>query len=338
MDKNNERQKRWKQKHGLDKTSKQNIDYSKYFYDNMDEFIKYPPSDTIYTQRTSKLSLITFNNYIKTITKMIGIDNEIKKQLKSILVKQLDDTNEGTDEVTIPIDIYEFIKLNIKNINQINAVFSHINFPNKKYITPYSNKYMELYNYNRDLRKPMNENINDISFNINDVMKKIETITPLEKLIIGLFTMIDIHRPNDFRIMIISTKPPSDNDNNVPHNNNVYYNGNIYIYNQKIKTELNVIKLPAELTDIINQFIEKEELTDGDYLLGRLYPASSLTMLVKMTFNKIYGTPYTPTEIRRLYATHIKNERRNGTIDYNEMALKTKNMGHSINQNKLYSY
>ena len=193
---------------------------------------------------------------------------------------------------------------------------------------------MELYNYNRDLRKPMNENINDISFNINDVMKKIETITPLEKLIIGLFTMIDIHRPNDFRIMIISTKPPSDNDNN----NNVYYNGNIYIYNQKIKTELNVIKLPAELTDIINQFIEKEELTDGDYLLGRLYPASSLTMLVKMTFNKIYGTPYTPTEIRRLYATHIKNERRNGTIDYNEMALKTKNMGHSINQNKLYSY
>ena len=101
---------------------------------------------------------------------------------------------------------------------------------------------------------------------------------------------------------------------------------------------LNVIKLPTELTDIINQFIEKEELTDGDYLLGRLYPASSLTMLVKMTFNKIYKTPYTPTEIRRLYATHIKNERRNGTIDYNEMALKTKNMGHSINQNKLYSY
>ena len=47
-------------------------------------------------------------------------------------------------------------------------------------------------------------------------------------------------------------------------------------------------------------------------------------------FNLVYGHPYTNAEIRRLYATHIKD------IKYNKRKQLADAMGHSVEENLKY--
>lgn len=337
---NAEHQRRYREKKGINNNTSIKRDELQLFM-NDDIFEELPPinitlniiTNPIFSTTTKKI----YTNTIKRISKANDGMNEIIKMIEN---------NEYNNDIInssynyIKLNPYEFIKDNIKYIKTIHAVFSHIkgfeDFIKISY--NYVKIINEDYDYNRKNRTPMNDNKDDnnLSFEIDDIMRKLDNykLTSIDKLFIGLFTLVDIKRPNDYRIMKITNINPLENDE-LDKQFNYYYKGNIYIFQQKIKAiDLNIIELNKELKYIIDDFIISNNLKNDDYLLGKLYSPSEMTFATKEVFNKVYNKAFTPTEIRREYSTYLDGLK----LDYKQRLKASLNMGHKVSQNCKYSY
>jgi len=91
------------------------------------------------------------------------------------------------------------------------------------------------------------------------------------------------------------------------------------------------------LDKIIKEIINKKEL-GNKHLLLKEYTASSLSIFIMKTFNKIYGISISAVEIRRLYSTYLKEEVIKGNITEEEHRKICEKMNHSYEENKKYAY
>jgi hypothetical protein len=340
---NAEHQRRYREKKGINNNTSIKRDELQLFINDKNEFERLPPIKEIFNSDNNPIfSTTTKKIYINTI-KRISTPNE--EQGLNEIINMIEGKYYNNDIINssynyIKLNPYEFIKDNIKYIKNIHSIFAHIN--GFEEFIKISYNYMKRLNENNEYirrnRTPMNDDKDDnnLSFVIDDIMRKLDNykLKPIDKLFIGLFTLVDVKRPNDYRIMKIININPLENDE-IDKQFNYYYKGNIYIFQQKIKTiELNIIELNKEIKYIIDDFIINNNLKNDDYILGKLYSPSEMTFATKEAFFKAYNKAFTPTEIRREYATYLDSLK----LDYKQRLNKSLNMGHGIKQNCQYSY
>lgn len=158
---------------------------------------------------------------------------------------------------------FNFLKKNINDciktfqqyINSIFAIFIHINGFKimLKQLAPYKDYINDEYYNNRNDNKPTDDIINKVSFNKDDVLKLLSdnsfNLNNKSKLIFGLYSLLPIKRPNDYRITkIINSNPELDNNINKSFNY-IYKNDNgivnMYFYKMKVnKNKVLIIDIP----------------------------------------------------------------------------------------------
>jgi hypothetical protein len=207
-------------------------------------------------------------------------------------------------------------------LNHIYSIFTHIkgcsNIIKKLY--PYYELYTENYNNSR-LDKTIDKSIIDnLSFNKDDILKKIEVISDLtdkQKLIVMLLLLHPTRRAHDFQYTKIYHCIP---DKNIDKKFNYYYDKHIYIYNTKNKQYYDM-----KLDDAVIPYIDITSI----YLFDNTRPLSSF---ISKTFEKIYNHRYTAKNIRELYATY------NQTLNKRTRIENSAAMGHGLIENIMYSY
>lgn len=237
----------------------------------------------------------------------------------------------------------EYIIKNIKDIAenhtsglpQLYALFSRFNTKKLKEfreaIYPYRTAYNKHYQEHRNDLEINQEEVAKISFAKEDVLVNAEKIDfPRMKVLYMLMFMLPTRRLGDYRITLIT----KDEEDLKDEKNNWYYNNKIYINNTKDKKKI-ILDIPDEITSIINN----EIIGDG-------YPSPSKRLILDVkesymseVFSKlmiqIYGSHFTATNIRKLYASHnLKTAGETG--DVKQMLKNQSEMGHNLQQHLQY--
>lgn len=302
---------------------------------------KYKNIDLTKYTKTPNFSETTIKQYTMIIKKIylfynkkdIDENNEIFKYLnnlkyKSILISKTFNF--------LKKNINDFIKQFPQYINSIYSIFIHINGFKVmlKQLAPYKDYINEEYYKHRNDNKPSEDVIKKVSFVKEDILKLLNENANLNnkyKLIFGLYSLLPIKRPNDYRIIKIINTDPELDDNIDKNYNYIYKNPDgvvkMYFYKMKVhKNKVLIVNLPSELSDYID--FNKSYLfqyKDGSYNSG-------MSKLITNAFKKIYNYPYNPTMIRKLYTTYIKD------MNINDKKEIANIMNHSLEQQLLYSY
>ena len=297
----------------------------------------------------SKLNNKTIEIYLKTMKKIYynHINSELKDDTEILNVLNnrpynIDKINE--DFGFIKKDIYEIIKKNKKeDIRNLYSVITRIkSYANTvKQLYPYILKNQIIYNeqrMNKKVNKSIEEKIKIVSFEKEDIIKKIKEhseLTSNEILIYSLLTLFPTRRAVDYRKMLISFTEPSSKESNY----NYYYNGKFY-FNKTKNKKVQKYKISDELDKIIRENIDgREEL---EYIIrkegGEGYNQSELSKEIMRIFYKMYGKSLTALEIRRLYATYLKELYDNKVISEMEHRQISDMMNHNYEEKKKYSY
>lgn len=271
-------------------------------------------------------SIKSYCNTIKSIHKFytkyeLTDDDDIIKSIKSLpynykniitMFKYLND-NRYIQDIVVRFKT---------RLNHIYSIFTHIKGCSTiiKKLYPYYLLYTENYNNSR-IDKTIDKSIIDgLSFNKNDILKKIEEtpdLTDKQKLIVLLLMLHPTRRAHDFQHTKIHHCIP---DENIDKKFNYYYDKHIYIYNTKNKQYYDM-----KLDDAIIPYID----INATYLFGN---NKQLSSFISNTFEKIYNHRYTAKNIRELYATY------NQSLDKRTRIENAAAMGHSLLENTLYSY
>jgi len=233
----------------------------------------------------------------------------------------------------------EYIIKNIKDIAenytsklpQLYGLFSHYNTKKLKQfreaIYPYSLAYNKHYQEHRNDLQVKKEEVSKISFAKEDILANAEKLEFIhQKILYMLMFMIPTKRINEYGNTLIANN--EEEINNAEHN--WYYNNKIYINNTKNKHKI-VLDIPDEITSIINENIGE---FSTKYLLNKV-SQSTLSTTFSNIMEKVYGSRFTATNIRKLYATYnLKQAGETGNII---QLLKNQNqMGHSISEHLNY--
>ena len=291
----------------------------------------------------SKLNNNTIEIYLKTMKKIYynHINSELKDDTEILNVLNnrpynIDKINE--DFGFIKKDIYEIIKKNKKeDIRNLYSVITRIkSYANTvKQLYPYILKNQIIYNeqrMNKKVNKSIEEKIKIISFEKEDIIKKIKEhseLTSNEILIYSLLTLFPTRRAVDYRKMLISFTEPSSKESNYK-----------FYFNKTKNKKVQKYKISDELDKIIRENIDgREEL---EYIIrkegGEGYNQSELSKEIMRIFYKMYGKSLTALEIRRLYATYLKELYDNKVISEMEHRQISDMMNHNYEENKKYSY
>ena len=237
----------------------------------------------------------------------------------------------------------EYIIKNIKDIAenhtsslpQLYGLFSRFNTKKLKEfreaIYPYRMAYNKHYQEHRNDLEINQEEVAKISFAKEDVLANAEKIDfPRMKVLYMLMFMLPTRRLGDYRITLIA----EDEEDLKDEKNNWYYNNKIYINKTKDKKKI-ILDIPNEITSIINNEI-----------IGDKYPSPSKRLILDVNesyfsevFSKlmvqIYGSHFTATNIRKLYASHnLKTAGETG--DVKQMLKNQSEMGHNLQQHLQY--
>ena len=237
----------------------------------------------------------------------------------------------------------EYIIKNIKDIAenhtsslpQLYGLFSRFNTKKLKEfreaIYPYRMAYNKHYQEHRNDLEINQEEVAKISFAKEDVLANAEKIDfPRMKVLYMLMFMLPTRRLGDYRITLVA----KDEEDLKDEKNNWYYNNKIYINNTKDKKKI-ILDIPNEITSIINNEI-----------IGDKYPSPSKRLILDVNesyfsevFSKlmvhIYGSHFTATNIRKLYASHnLKTAGETG--DVKQMLKNQSEMGHNLQQHLQY--
>ena len=163
--------------------------------------------------------------------------------------------------------------------------------------------------------------IEPISFEREEVLRRFNELDDVnDKIAYGLLMLIPPRRIGEYLNTIIPKGYTK-----YPNTYNYYDDGKILIYNSKVDIRngvarirdepIYVVEVPPEVIEIID--MSKDKIINKD-------------INVSLLFKKIYGHPYTNMDIRRLYASHIKD------IKYYQRRMLADAMGHSVEQNLRY--
>lgn len=307
----------------------------------------------------SKINVNTIGSYLKTMKKLylahhneeLPDDTEILNVLSN---KKYDMNVINAQFGFIKDTIYDIIKNNNKNdIRILYSVITRFKYYSKtvKQLYPYILKFQDAYDTaraNKVIDSTIASKMKLLDFNKANILDKIKENTDLsdnEKLIYALLTLFPTRRPVDYRKMRVAFHtPPTQSKLGYIDKNNYYYNKTFYFNITKNK-KLQQFTVPDELDDIIKSLIKTKE--DNEYLLSSLtsltLPKNQLTQvqlskLVMNTFYKLYNVSISAVEVRRLYATYLKNLAENKLITTREHKDICDMMNHNYEENKKYSY
>ena len=301
----------------------------------------------------SKININTISLYIKTMKKLylayhkteLTDDTELSNLLSN---KKYDMNIINTQFGFIKDNIYDIIKNNNKNdIRVLYSVITRFKYYSKtvKQLYPYILKFQDIYDTeraNKVVDNTVATKMESLSFDKKDILDKLNENTDLsdnEKLIYVLLTLFPTRRPVDYRKMLVSFNEPKNQSKlSYVDKNNYYYNKTFYFNITKNK-KLQKFTVPDELDDIIKSLITEKE--DNEYLLSsnkNQLTQIQLSKLIMNTFYKIYKVSISAVEIRRLYATHLKNLAENKLITIREHKDISDMMNHNYEENKKYSY
>lgn len=192
----------------------------------------------------------------------------------------------------------------------LNCVISEGKSP-KKLKTLYENYSKILDNYNTDLKDQTGENTDVISVDkIKDIYDKLSKNKDQSKqlfqdyLILSLYYLIPARRNRDYALMKYIN-----NYNEELSKEYNYYDGNkFYFNNYKTKGTYNqqIIEVPPELRTILNEYINKNNIDNNEFLLTNLKTGKPLTSNNAMTIilNRIFGEKIGSSALRRSYLTN----------------------------------
>ena len=215
-------------------------------------------------------------------------------------------------------DIKPLIQKNYRNV-----LYTHLVARSIRGFTEFAKKFIpyRMWHEENYHERRAEKEIEPISFDRDEIIKNMNSLQDTEeKMLYGLLMLIPTRRIGDYRNTIIENKHTK-----YPNDFNIYKDGKIEIYNTKSDTRTPMAKENKKPIFIIDIPPEVDNLIDKSnaYLFNK--PIS-----VGVVFNKIYGRPYTNIEIRRLYASHIKD------LKYKERKKLADAMGHSVEENLKY--
>lgn len=314
---NAERQKRFRERHGLTSNRQPLIL----------DIPELPPLDKLLPRRTMRNKDLTEGvkkMYISSAKKIykdwsgkdITDEHPIFKTLenKKVLFKEVKDDFNFLNTINVRELV---VKNNRDALNMLHIIKFIPGFNDfKKKIIPYRIWLEENYQERRAEKV-----IEPISFDREDIIRRMNLLEDNDyKIVYGLMMLIPTRRIGEYRNTIIP-----DASTSYPNNYNYYIDGQILIYKAKSDTRpllkqnkdepIYIVDVPEEIQALIdkgNKFIITKPIN------------------IKHIFNQVYGYPYSNAEVRRLYATHIKD------IKYNKRKELADAMGHSVTENLKY--
>jgi hypothetical protein len=295
----------------------------------VDTTIKRQKADSKKIKELTESSIKTYTDAIKKTYGLYNVageadDSEIMKYLQGIKHNATKLYKQNRYIITNVRDIAE---KHSYLIPQLYKLFSRFNTKKLKefreVLFPYFTAYNENYTTHRNDLIVNEEEVAKISFKPEDLLKNAELIENVGmKILYLLMTLIPTRRISDYRMTKIA-KNEEDLQNT---NYNWYYNKQIYINNTKNNQKM-VLDIPDELDAII------KTKTDS-YLIDEIAQSTASHRFVEIT-KKIYGTPFTATDIRKIYATH--NLKMGAEFrDITQMLKNQVAMGHILSEHLKY--
>ena len=140
--------------------------------------------------------------------------------------------------------------------------------------------------------------------------------------------MLPTRRLGDYRLTLVA----KDEEDLKDEKKNWYYNNKIYINTTKDKKKI-ILDIPDEIASIIDSEIIGSDFPSKHLILN--VSQSHLSQTFSQLMVQIYGSHFTATNIRKLYASH--NIKKAGGIDVIKQVLKNqKEMGHTFNEHLQY--
>jgi hypothetical protein len=305
--------------------------------EEVDTTIKRTYADNKKLKDLTESSIKTYGDIIKSIyskyhDKPIADDAEILKYLRweKHDAKKMYKQNEY-----IIKNIKDIAENHTTSLPQLYALFCRFNTKKLKEfreaIYPYRTAYNKHYEEHRNDFEINEEEVAKISFVKEDILANAEKIDfPRMKVLYMLMFMLPTRRLGDYRITLIA-----DNEEDLKNEKyNWYYNNKIYINNTKDKKKI-VLDIPDEIVSIINTEIIGSEIPSSSKHLILDVSQSYLSELFSKMMVQIYGSHFTATNVRKIYATH--NIKKAGGIDVIKQVLKNqREMGHTFNEHLQY--
>lgn len=181
----------------------------------------------------------------------------------------------------------------------------------KKLKTLYENYSKILENYNSNLKDQTGDNTDVISIDkIKDIYDKLLKNKDQSKqslqdyLILSLYYLIPARRNRDYALM----KYTNNYNEELSKEYNYYDGDKFYFNNYKTKGTYNqqIIKVPPELITILDEYIDKNNINNNDFILINLRTGKPLTTNNAMTIilNRIFGDKIGSSALRRSYLTN----------------------------------
>ena len=282
-------------------------------------------------------SIKTYGNVIRALynkyhDKPIAEDAEILKYLRW---EKHDARKMYKQNEYIIKNIKDIAKNHASSLSQIYSLFSRFNTKKLKefreVIYPYSSAQNKHYNEHRNDLEINEEEVAKISFAKEDVLANAEKIVfPRMRVLYMLMFMLPVRRLGDYRITLIA----EDEEDLKDEKNNWYYNNKIYINNTKNKVKI-ILDIPDEITSIINNEIIGDDYPSPSKRLILDVNESYLSLIFSKLMVEIYGSHFTATNIRKLYASHnLKTAGETG--DVKQMLKNQGEMGHNLQQHLQY--
>ena len=303
----------------------------------VDTTIKRTYADNKKLKDLTESSIKTYGDIIKSIyskyhDKPIADDAEILKYLRW---EKHDARKMYKQNEYIIKNIKDIAENHTTSLPQLYALFSRFNTKKLKEfreaIYPYKTAFQKHYEEHRNDFEINEEEVAKISFVKEDVLANAEKIDfPRMKVLYMLMFMLPTRRLGDYRITFIADSEEDIKD----EKNNWYYNNKIYINNTKDKKKI-ILDIPDEIVSIINtEIIGTEMLSSSKHLILNVSQSYFTELFTKMMV-QIYGSHFTATNIRKLFASH--NLRRAGeTGDVKQMLKNQGEMGHNLHQHLQY--
>jgi hypothetical protein len=302
----------------------------------------------------SKLNNNTIELYLKTMKKLYKNYHDTELSDDSDLINVLTNKPYNLEKINTQLGfikkrVYDIIKeSNSQDIRIIYSVITRIKsyaMPVKQ-IYPYLNKNQTKYSETREnktIDDITQKKINILSFDKDDIIAKYnvfkDQLSSNQKLIYVLLTLFPTRRAVDYRKMKVKlSEPQSEKKKVYEDKNNYYYNKHLY-FNVTKNKKIQKYEILEELDNILRPIIESKK--DGEYLLnknGNQMTQNELTREIMETTYKIYGISISAVEIRKLYATHIKEMVKEKKITEKEHREISDRMNHKYEENKLYAY
>lgn len=305
--------------------------------EEVDTTIKREYADSTKLKDLTESSIKTYGDIIRAIypkyhDKPIADDAEILKYLRG---EKHDARKLYKQNEYIIKNIKHLAENHTSSLPQLYGLFSRFNTKKLKEfreaIYPYRTAYNKHYQEHRNDLEINEEEVAKISFAKEDVMANAEKIEekylPMKILYLLMF-MLPTRRLGDYRL----TRIAKDEEDLKDEKNNWYYNEKIYINITKDKKKI-ILDIPDEIVSIIKKnhlyYIQVSKDLIGSYSQSHLSEVFTKLMI------QIYGSHFTATNIRKLYASH--NLKTAGdTGDVKQMLKNQSEMGHNIQQHLQY--